>query len=63
MLINQNVYNVSSSYDDSQFIARFERPYSETSISCYSSKVELKCLRDPIASRVTLVNILSLKND
>lgn len=56
--INQNVHNITSSYEyDSQLNARFERPYSESSISCYSSKVELKCLRDPIASRVTLVNI------
>lgn len=63
MLINQNVQNITSSYEyDSQFVTRFERPYSESAISCYSSKIELKCLRDPIASRVTLVNILNLKN-
>jgi len=57
MQINQNIL---SSYEfDSQFIARFETPYSESSINYFSSKSELKCLRDPIDSRVTLVSILN----
>jgi len=56
MQVNQNIL----SYDyDSQFNTHFERPYSESSISCCIPKMELKCLRDPIASRVTLVSIFT----
>lgn len=57
MQINQNI--LSSHEYDSQFNAHFERPYSESSISYYIPKTELKCLRDPIASRVTLVSIVN----
>lgn len=57
--INQNIHNFKSSYVyDSQFNSHLETPYSESSICCFMSKIELKCLRDPIASRVTLVNII-----
>lgn len=53
MQINQNEC-------DSLLIARFETPYSESSINCYISKGEVKCLRDPIDSRVTIVSYLYL---
>lgn len=33
---------------------------SEYSKNCYTSKTDIKCLRDPIDSRVTLVSILNL---
>lgn len=61
MLINQNVNNIMSSLShihkyDTQFLTRFETPYSESSISNYIPKAELKCLRDPIDSRVTFVS-------
>lgn len=55
MQINQNI---SPHEYDSQFNSHFERPYSESSISCYIPKTELMSLRDPIASRVTLVSTL-----
>ncbi|KAL4141486.1 hypothetical protein QTP88_004117 [Uroleucon formosanum] len=55
--INENVNSiVSSSEYDSQLVRHFETPYSESSLNCYTSKIELKHLRDPIASRVTLVH-------
>lgn len=60
MHTNKNLNNILSSYEyDSQFSAHLETPYSESSISCFSSRIELKCLRDPIASRVTLVSIFN----
>lgn len=56
--INQNIHNFKSSYVyDPQFTSHLEIPYSESSM-CFMSKMELKCLQDPIASRVTLVNII-----
>lgn len=63
MHINQNTNNIKlSSEFDAQFISNLETPYSESSICCFMSKMELKCLRDPIASRVTLVNIFNSAN-
>lgn len=60
MHTNQNFNNILSNYEcDSQFSTRLETPYSESSISGFSSKIELKCLRDPIASRVTLVSFFN----
>lgn len=56
---NEDIF-INHNVNDSQFMTRFERPYSESSITCYTSKVELKCLRDPIASRITLVSIFNL---
>lgn len=47
---------MSSYENDSQLITHFEAPYSESSISCYTQKMDLKSLRDPISSRVTLVS-------
>lgn len=53
---NQNASFILSPYEyESQFVAHYETTYSESSIS-FTSKVELKHLRDPIASRVTLVS-------
>jgi len=53
---------LSSTEYDSQLVGNFETPYSESSLNCYASKVELKYLRDPIASRVTLVSFFLFKS-
>lgn len=60
MQINQNINNLSSIEYDQPYIGCCEIPCSESIITCYKSKVELKCLKDPIGSRVTLVSIYHL---
>lgn len=58
MQISENINSIiSSSEYDPQLVTHIETSYSESSINCYTTKLELKYLRDPIKSRITLVSI------
>ncbi|XP_050429945.1 anaphase-promoting complex subunit 1 [Adelges cooleyi] len=54
--LNMNHF-ISYCENETQFMIPSETPYSESAINSFKSKVDIKGLRDPIGSRITLIHL------